>query len=70
MKLIEIAAPKFDLAKTLESGQVFHWEKLRDGFIGALRRAIVVILGSVLSGLVAVLVLFWRQHQDSTSGGV
>lgn len=36
MKLIEIPAPDFDLAMTLGSGQVFHWEKLGDGFIGAI----------------------------------
>lgn len=30
-----IPAPDFDLAKTLDSGQVFHWEKLDAGFIGA-----------------------------------
>ncbi len=27
-RLIEIPALDFDLAKTLDSGQVFHWEKL------------------------------------------
>ena len=31
-----ISAPDFDLAKTLESGQVFHWEKLDAGFTGAI----------------------------------
>jgi 3-methyladenine DNA glycosylase/8-oxoguanine DNA glycosylase len=31
-----IPAPDFDLAKTLDSGQVFHWEKLDAGFIGAI----------------------------------
>ncbi len=36
MKLIEIAAPDFDLAITLDSGQVFHWEKVRNGFVGAI----------------------------------
>ena len=29
-----IPAPDFDLAKTLDSGQVFHWESLGEGFIG------------------------------------
>lgn len=29
-----ISAPDFDLAKTLDSGQVFHWEFFADGFIG------------------------------------
>jgi N-glycosylase/DNA lyase len=36
VRLAEIAAPDFDLAITLNSGQVFHWEKLGDGFIGAI----------------------------------
>jgi N-glycosylase/DNA lyase len=31
-----IAAPDFDLTTTLESGQVFHWEKLDVGFVGAI----------------------------------
>lgn len=34
MKLIAIPAPDFDLAMTLDSGQVFHWEKAGDGFVG------------------------------------
>ena len=36
MRLIEIPAPDFDLDKTLDSGQVFHWEKVGDGFVGAI----------------------------------
>jgi N-glycosylase/DNA lyase len=36
MKLAEINATDFDLAKTLESGQVFHWEKIDNGFCGAI----------------------------------
>ena len=31
-----IEAPEFDLAKTLDSGQVFHWEPLEEGFVGAI----------------------------------
>ena len=34
MKLTESAAPDFDLAKTIESGQVFHWENCGTGFVG------------------------------------
>src|SRR5205823_2073968 len=30
-----IHAPDFDLATTLDSGQVFHWEKIGNGFVGA-----------------------------------
>jgi N-glycosylase/DNA lyase len=36
VKLIQIPAPNFGLAMTLDSGQVFHWEKVGDGFIGAI----------------------------------
>ncbi|MEP6809246.1 MAG: DNA glycosylase [Chthoniobacterales bacterium] len=34
MKLIEVKAPDFDLSLTLDSGQVFHWEKLGAGHVG------------------------------------
>jgi N-glycosylase/DNA lyase len=34
--LTEIAAPDFDLEKTLDSGQVFHWEKMDNGFCGTI----------------------------------
>jgi N-glycosylase/DNA lyase len=34
--VIEIPAPDFDLKKTLDSGQVFHWQKAADGFVGAI----------------------------------
>ena len=33
--LVKIHAPDFDLATTLDSGQVFHWEKIGNGFVGA-----------------------------------
>jgi N-glycosylase/DNA lyase len=36
MKLIEIPAPDFDLAMTLHSGQVFHWEEAGGGFVGTI----------------------------------
>src|SRR5438477_1601548 len=36
MKLIEVPAVDFDLAITLNSGQVFHWEKVGAGFCGAI----------------------------------
>src|SRR2546422_1853672 len=32
----KIPAPDFDLAMTLDSGQVFHWEKAGAGFVGAI----------------------------------
>jgi len=40
---MEIAAPDFDLALTLDSGQVFHWEAAGDGFVGTIgERAVYV----------------------------
>jgi len=35
-KMIEIRALDCDLEKTLGSGQVFHWEKYGNGFVGAI----------------------------------
>ena len=34
--MIDLPAVDFDLAATLNSGQVFHWEKIGDGFCGAI----------------------------------
>lgn len=34
-----IPAPDFDLEKTLNCGQVFHWEKSGEGFVGAIDEA-------------------------------
>ena len=36
MRLRQTPAPDFDLARTLDSGQVFHWETRGSGYIGAL----------------------------------
>jgi N-glycosylase/DNA lyase len=36
MELLKILAPNFDLAMTLDSGQVFHWEKIGKGFSGTI----------------------------------
>jgi N-glycosylase/DNA lyase len=36
VQLTEIPAPDFDLAMTLDSGQVFHWEKIDHGFFGTI----------------------------------
>src|SRR5947208_3971389 len=36
MQLVEIPAPDFDLAMTLDSGQVFHWQKTDNGFVGTI----------------------------------
>jgi N-glycosylase/DNA lyase len=36
MNLTRIDAPSFDLAMTLNSGQVFHWEKVDAGFCGTI----------------------------------
>ena len=34
MRLVEVPASDFDLAMTLNSGQVFHWKQIGDGFVG------------------------------------
>ena len=36
MKFTEIRAADFNLVKTLDSGQVFHWQKMGNGFVGAI----------------------------------
>jgi N-glycosylase/DNA lyase len=36
VNLTEFAAPDFDLEMTLNSGQVFHWEKAGGGFVGTI----------------------------------
>ena len=36
MKFTRIRAPDFNLEQTLNSGQVFHWEKARRGFVGTI----------------------------------
>jgi len=36
MKFCRVAAPDFDLEKTLNCGQVFHWERSRAGWVGAI----------------------------------
>lgn len=36
MGLVRIRAPEFDLEKTLDSGQVFHWRKAGNGFVGTI----------------------------------
>jgi N-glycosylase/DNA lyase len=36
MRLKEIRATDFDLARTLDSGQVFHWEKFGHGYAGTI----------------------------------
>jgi N-glycosylase/DNA lyase len=36
MRLKEIKGVEFDLARTLDSGQVFHWEKCGEGYAGTI----------------------------------
>jgi N-glycosylase/DNA lyase len=36
VQLTTIPAPDFDLAKTLDSGQIFHWERNGAGFVGTI----------------------------------
>jgi N-glycosylase/DNA lyase len=40
---MEISAPDFDLEKTLNSGQVFHWEKAGNGFVGTIGNCAIYI---------------------------
>ncbi len=40
---MNIAAPDFDLEKTLNCGQVFHWERSGAGFVGAIGEKAVYI---------------------------
>ena len=35
-RLQKLACPDFDLGRTLDSGQVFHWEKCGAGFVGTI----------------------------------
>ena len=55
MKLVEIPARDFDLAMTLDSGQVFHWEEEGGGFVGTIgdRAVFVEQRREVLRGKVA-----------------
>src|SRR6476659_7287944 len=43
MKFTKIRAPDFDLEKTLDSGQVFHWQKIGDGFVGTIGDSAVYV---------------------------
>jgi N-glycosylase/DNA lyase len=43
MKVTEISAPDFDLAMTLNSGQVFHWQKTGNGFVGTIGDRVVCV---------------------------
>lgn len=43
MNLVKIDAPQFDLAKTLDSGQVFHWEPHGAGFVGSIEQRAVYV---------------------------
>ncbi len=55
MRRMEISGPDFDLEKTLDSGQVFHWEKVGKGFVGTIADLPVCIeqRGEVLCAKVA-----------------
>jgi N-glycosylase/DNA lyase len=41
--LHSVAAPDFDLEKTLNSGQVFHWTQFAKGFVGAIDQTPVYV---------------------------
>jgi N-glycosylase/DNA lyase len=42
-RLHDVSAPEFDLEKTLNSGQVFHWTRIGQGFVGAVAQTPVYI---------------------------
>lgn len=39
----QVEAPDFDLAMTLDSGQVFHWDRIDNGFYGAIGGRMVYV---------------------------
>ena len=43
MRLLKLATPDFDLARTLDSGQVFHWENHGPGYLGAIAASAVYV---------------------------
>lgn len=43
MNLVEVTAQDFDLSLTLDSGQVFHWEKQGAGFVGLIGEAAIYL---------------------------
>jgi N-glycosylase/DNA lyase len=43
MRLLRLPAPDFDLAQTLHSGQVFHWENHGKGYVGAIGEKAVYV---------------------------
>src|ERR1700751_1353680 len=53
--MVEISAPDFDLAMTLDSGQVFHWQRAGNGFVGTIGDLPVYVeqRGNVLRAKVA-----------------
>jgi N-glycosylase/DNA lyase len=55
VKRIEISTPDFNLAMTLDSGQVFHWQKAGKGFVGTIGDLPVYMeqRGAILHGNVA-----------------
>jgi N-glycosylase/DNA lyase len=55
MNMTKIVALDFDLAKTLGSGQVFHWEKISSGFCGVIGNEPVYVEqhGDLLQAIVA-----------------
>jgi N-glycosylase/DNA lyase len=55
MTSTKIPAPDFDLAMTLDSGQVFHWERVGGGFVGTIGELPVCVVqrGKLLRARVA-----------------
>jgi N-glycosylase/DNA lyase len=66
VQLVEISARDFDLTMTLDSGQVFHWEKAGDGFVGAIGNLAVYVeqTGDVLNASCSVQQLECIMHSS------
>jgi N-glycosylase/DNA lyase len=71
MKLTAIPAPDFDLAMTLDSGQVFHWEKVGQGFLGTIGNCAVYIeqRGDVLKAKIEGAASFEKLRTGSATPG-
>lgn len=41
--MVELPAPEFALATTIDSGQVFHWRRIGDGFAGLIGETLVCV---------------------------
>src|SRR5215468_5813646 len=73
MKFTEVSAADFNLVMTLDSGQVFHWEKIGKGFLGTIGNLPVCMeqCGDVLRAKVAsASSRFFEKHAQDARGTV